>query len=355
MPFTFHSNHASELGSLATTCLFVQASETNAAWVTENDSPVQLGILPTIPNSSEQEAAQKIIQELSPANTAILFTSDNNVAKDGCSISCSNIFIVSSARTIELYSSGEYAGTFRGSALPTQTVATSSAKTPPLFLTHIEDHSLPRSSRDILIKFFIPKKPVAFQDTLSLHWLVMQGALRTSKATTSTSTEMNADASTPPVSVSDSQDRQSTDTSSGSLHTLRPTGSSVPSFDVEKVRAMLGHMQIEALPQGAKNLMRTMEIQSRAMSLGMTNPAYTLNSGTAPPPQFIPTHLVQNPPDSSAFNPTAGSSTAPVYVTKTELDQLEERIMNSIEQRFKQLEERIIATIANSASKSHPE
>jgi len=114
-------------------------------------------------------------------------------------------------------------------------------------------------------------------------------------------------------------------------------------------------MQIEALPQGAKDLMRTMEIQSRAMSLGMANSAYSLNSGTAPPAQFIPPDLVQNPPNSSALNPTAGSSTAPVYVTKTELDQLEERIMNSIEQRFKQLEERIIATIANSASKSHPE
>lgn len=132
---------------------------------------------------------------------------------------------------------------------------------------------------------------------------------------------------------------------SGSLHSLGPAGLCVPSIDVEKVREMLGQIQIDALPQGAKDLMRTMEIQSRAMSMGMTGPGLAMNSGSAPQPQLLASFLNQSPAKALASNSDAGSCTKPVYVTKAELDQMEERIMNTIEQRFKQLEERILSSL----------
>ncbi|KAF9989694.1 hypothetical protein BGZ75_005373 [Mortierella antarctica] len=118
---------------------------------------------------------------------------------------------------------------------------------------------------------------------------------------------------------------------------------------------MLGQIQIDALPQGAKDLMRTMESQSRAMSLGMVNPGLALNSGTAPLPQLVTPLLNQSPAKNLALNSDMGSSTASMYVTKTELDQMEERIMNTIELRFKQLEERIVGIMEASVTKSHSE
>ncbi|KAF9936732.1 hypothetical protein BGZ67_002098 [Mortierella alpina] len=160
----------------------------------------------------------------------------------------------------------------------------------------------------------------------------------------------NASASS--LSISDDQDRQTAETSNGlPQYSL----GLVPSIDVEKVRAMLGQIQIDALPQGAKDLMRTMESQSRAMSLGMVNPGLALNSGTAPLPQLVTPLLNQSPAKNLALNSDMGSSTASMYVTKTELDQMEERIMNTIELRFKQLEERIVGIMEASVTKSHSE
>ncbi|KAF9565625.1 hypothetical protein EC968_004057 [Mortierella alpina] len=112
---------------------------------------------------------------------------------------------------------------------------------------------------------------------------------------------------------------------------------------------MLGEIQIGALPQGAKDLMKTMEMQSRAMSLGLTNPGFALNCGTAPQPQFSAPLSNQSPANTSASNSDMGSSTLPAYVTKTELDQLEKRIMNTIDERFKQLEERILSIVKTTA------
>ncbi|KAG0291173.1 hypothetical protein BGZ96_005432 [Linnemannia gamsii] len=80
---------------------------------------------------------------------------------------------------------------------------------------------------------------------------------------------------------------------------MSPAINNATSIDLDKVRQMLSQVQIDNMPQGAKDLMRTMEMQSIALQ----------------------------------------QQKASSYL---KLALLEERIMTKIEQRFQEMEDRIL-------------
>ncbi|KAF9179928.1 hypothetical protein BGZ51_006516 [Haplosporangium sp. Z 767] len=116
---------------------------------------------------------------------------------------------------------------------------------------------------------------------------------------------------------------------------------SVSSIDLEKVKEMLGQVQLESLPQGAKDLMRTMELQSRvkgAMSIGgptIGGLSHQLSSlpSIAPSLSSLPTPA-----------PARSTNAESEYITKADLMKMEERIMAKVEERLLQMEQRILST-----------
>ncbi|KAG0251234.1 hypothetical protein BG011_007749 [Mortierella polycephala] len=349
MSFTFHSNYpVANQDPLTTACEY-----TTESWSPVNTKPIQLGPKPIdtsqdcLPSSSPSATPIDIhtkIQDLSSSNPAVYFVSSSSDSTDSSFI-CSAIRILSSARTVELYLSGEYSGTFRGEPI----TATPSPTEPPLFSIHIdlEEKCLPQRNRYLLIKFFIPKKPAAFQDTLTLHHLVIQGNIHMSQPA-----EASVTASAPPSSTlakpgfhpnpSETQHPSSTVASD-----QRPM--SVSSIDLEKVKEMLGQVQLDSLPQGAKDLMRTMEMQSRvkgAMSFG------------GPTIGGLPHQLSSLPsltPTSSSLPtpaPVTSTDAESEYITKADLMKMEERIMARVEERFLQMEQRILSTFMDMKTKN---
>lgn len=135
------------------------------------------------------------------------------------------------------------------------------------------------------------------------------------------------------------------------------------SIDLDKVRQMLSQVQIDNMPQGAKDLMRNMEMQSLAQQQQLqqrtaassvaageylspsplASPLPPLpppsSSSSLPPPPTVTSILI--PPSEIATVAAAAGETA-AFVTKAELALMEERIMTKIEQQFQEMEDRIL-------------
>ncbi|KAG0316237.1 hypothetical protein BGZ97_007187 [Linnemannia gamsii] len=407
----------------------------------ENPRPLRLSSTTTTalshaslsPNSPEH-SHNRILADLSPSNPAILLTR-SLTDPDSRPFVCSAITIISSARTVELYISDEYAGTFRGetflpstpSLTPTSTGGAGPAS-PPLFLIQIDQESLLHRCRNLLFKFFIPKKPAAFQDSLTIHWLIVQGALpppspspslthgpipqntpQLPTAATSSSSEAtvhtpvtstpalpspfvsslpstsvqlgnspsltqsdttsatvtaaadNAAGSTTTTNYSDASTTSASHISSGYSSSQNPDNQTSPNFsafpsahsymmssamnnatsiDLDKVRQLLSQVQIDNMPQGAKDLMRTMEMQFLAQQHPKASSSLAGGRGTTTakftPPSGSPTIAAVG----GTMRMTEEATTT--FVTKAELALLEERIMAKIDQRFQDMEDRIL-------------
>ncbi|KAF9405467.1 hypothetical protein BGZ94_003529 [Podila epigama] len=284
---------------------------------------------------------QASLRDLSPANPAILFQPEPNAI-------CTSIILVSSARTVEGYFSGEYAGTFRGEPFePTDPLppSTKEPQLPPLFIIALSPTEMSQNrSFTILFKFFIPKKPVQFKDTLTLHWLTIQGRT-SSPLTTPTPTSPSSSSSTettttllPPPTTTTSTTPEASSVSSASV--MSHFAASKRGIDFAKVRDMLGQSQIESLPKGAQQLMKAMEkAQSSSTSTStLPIPSSTLSSAlpSAAAPSafsmsqmsqmmqmlhFAPTILGTRPQESGGVPPaipSSSSSSAPVSVSDSD-------------------------------------
>ncbi|KAG0047620.1 hypothetical protein BGZ83_007349 [Gryganskiella cystojenkinii] len=289
-------------------CVITKENEgPKSKWLARN--PNHLTLCKMQSATSSTTAFLEKIHSLAPNNPTILVVSP---ADDG-PLLCSTLWIVSSARTVELYTDGEYTGTFRGETLEENNQdAGAAASGPPLFAIKINQESLPRNSRELFVKFFIPKKPVAFQDSLDLHWLIVQAGLLSLNATSSVSgltgkhsinftgqessfMSENQDITGPRLGTSDSTrsasitSRISTPSplhlssprcgSAGSsplppqMAALASTFASSSSVDMERVREMLSQVQLEGLSQKAREHLGAMEMQSKLMrerALAMT-------------------------------------------------------------------------------------
>lgn len=151
---------------------------------------------------------------------------------------------------------------------------------------------------------------------------------------------------------------------------MSPAINDATSIDLDKVRQLLSQVQIDNMPQGAKDLMRTMEMQSLALQQQKASSFLSSEGGYPSPSHITPplpslaytasttatSSLPPLPPQSPlvmpALNTTTATSTPPsgsltaeettILVTKVELALLEERIMTKIEQRFQEMEDRIL-------------
>ncbi|KAF9215008.1 hypothetical protein BGZ59_002515 [Podila verticillata] len=301
---SFHSNCTpQEHTSIQDSCIFSDNDNHTAPWSKQNTSPVVLSLKSPVASSSTLDT----IHALSPSNPAIFFQPPTPVT-------CTSVTIVSSARTTELYLSGDYAGTFRGEPFETDVPGQL-----PLFIVHLGQTDLPqRKYRDILFKFFIPKKPAQFQDSVTVHWLVIQGSPSSAEASSASND------SDPPISSATAQ------------HTKAGPATGI---DMDMVKDMLGQLQIDNLPKGAQNLMKAIEAQS----LSGSNQS-TLSSSAFNPLAMM--SMMNMAPvlgsQRSTLAPTITTPTDDIYVTKAELVQLEDRITAMIDQKFLQLEERIM-------------
>ncbi|KAG0304211.1 hypothetical protein BGZ98_005800, partial [Dissophora globulifera] len=341
------------------------------------------------------ETCQQIrnaIRVFAPNNPTILFSSPQAATSLGARkqgggggstdliFACTGITIVSSSRTVEVYCQGEYVGTFRGE--PTSTLSTGTAE---LFKIYVDQESLPQKTRAILVKFFIPKKSrnvlAAPSEAFVLHWLVIHGSQQPSQTTSSSSSSSSSSQSTlatvtAPIAPADLISIISQQQQLPSLPTsLSSTGSAI---DLEKVREMMGQVQLDSLPQGAKDLMRVMQIQAMSRAMGQNSAALvdrpaSLESAamgvsdlatSSMMPLFPPRpHTLSlasktssasrpNEPEPSTLESgplevinSLPSTTTPTYVTRAELAQLETKIMDTIDRRLKDLEDRIVDRI----------
>ncbi|KAF9170535.1 hypothetical protein BGX20_008857 [Mortierella sp. AD010] len=248
--------------------------------------------------------------------------------------------------------------------------------------------------------FFIPAKPPVkpplVPGSITLHWLIIQGRLPSKQPNLSTDSITTTATSSPassitavenasfttglsPQSLGLSGFTSSTVTSPSSsfsipmLAAMQTFGNSsggsgaAASIDLEAVRAMLGQIQLDSIPQGAKNLMKVMEMQ--ALSSSSSSSSLSLPRRMDEPDkvdkQYFPpltaplsegsretTESVQATVlDSQMQNSSSHSmvkDTQSTYVTRIELEQMEARIMNTIDQKFQEMEERILNKILNS-------
>ncbi|KAF9925979.1 hypothetical protein FBU30_004332 [Linnemannia zychae] len=143
--------------------------------------------------------------------------------------------------------------------------------------------------------------------------------------------------------------------------------SALGSIDVDKVRQMLGQIQLDNMSQGAKDLMRTMEMQALAhrtlASPSATTAEHMLHSPvTSPHPSFahsiipsmpsqpydtraaitLPSESIEAGKSTVASAVSNASTNSTLFVTKAELEMMEIRIMDKIEQRFQEMEDRIV-------------
>ncbi|KAG0363647.1 hypothetical protein BG005_009065 [Podila minutissima] len=174
---------------------------------------------------------------------------------------------------------------------------------------------------------------VQFQDSVTVHWLVIQ-------AKGPSSTEAHATPS--------NQDDPQTISSASSAAQLSNTGH-IAGIDLDKVKDMLGQLQIDKLPQGAQDLMKAIEAQSaRSPSSTLSSPPFNplsmamMSMALAPGPQSTST-------SATSVTPSTAPTDDSIYVTKAEMAQLEDRITVMIDQKFLQLEERIMAKLNNSS------
>ncbi|GJJ74015.1 hypothetical protein EMPS_06373 [Entomortierella parvispora] len=329
---------------LVNTCFLSKENEPpKQEWLSRN--PVHLVLSIKDINSTGLHVER--IQALAPNNPTILITSIS-----GDPLLCSTLWIVSSARTVELYPNGEYAGTFRGEVLDEDSNVRPGSKDgtilagPPLFAIKIDQESLSRNCSDLFVKFFVPKKPADFRDSLDLHWLIVQaGAVHHSTRNPQPDFFDENTMVAPNKAESGSRNPPSTmSTVASSL--LSPNSHSGPvsmpdmsdllsafssSVDMEKVRGMLSDMQIEGLSQKARAHMGAMETQSRLLRERTTSSLLTaLPKVVAPETTFVTkTELAQTESRILSHIDTSMSS-------------LEGRIMTRIEEGFLKMEERLL-------------
>ncbi|KAG0370989.1 hypothetical protein BC939DRAFT_465269 [Gamsiella multidivaricata] len=423
MSFHFYSNTpAAGNALLANACLLTETSTHSQDWDAENPNAIRLGLNPdlilspqslpsftTRPTGHAQQLCEecggvkKQIEQLSATNPAILFTGQgaenalgtrNTITGSGMSrsssnsmFSCSNLTIVSSARTIELYQDGVYMSTFRGEPLLSGH-GSDSLPDVPLFKIQIDGGVLLAKGRSLLIKFFIPKPSPRNKQTqmspnvLNLHWLIVQLRPPSSAGVLDSSSKPREAASSPlgatpflssnmsgfsPAMLSSLMLGLSTATT---LPSDAPSGSGT--VDLGKVREMLGQMQLANLPQGAKDLMKAMEFQeisqgnpstigSAAESIATETETATNITSTqqgflapqnAPLPLVISSIVPGTEPSQkiSSLEPKKQTSQS-LYVTMAELAQMEERIMDTIERRFREMEDRIMDKILTTKSR----
>ncbi|KAG0325352.1 hypothetical protein BG004_003245 [Podila humilis] len=369
MAAPFHANgNLAFSHSLHSACIYIDSSSDNIQsnpHVSLNTSPIHLSLKLPQAEPLVRDSTFDAITSLSPSNPAILFVPP-------APVTCEAITVVSSARTVEIYRSGDYAGTFRGEPFFEPELLATDQCTPPLFILHLGSSDIPlRKCQDILFKFFVPKKPVQFQDSLAVHWLIIKGDPLTFSAITAVEVYSDAQlttATTPVIALSSSQSIKPT--------TTQP---SRPGLDLDKVKDLLGQMQIENFPKGAQELMKTIEAR---YSAGGANPSSAVDtatsSGSLPTDSFSIMQMMQMAPallasqsstsgavsssNSSqvtpvphvAIEPPSTSTSVPTppnvsdntnYVTKAELVQLENRITAMIDQKFLLLEARILSKL----------
>ncbi|KAK3831186.1 MAG: hypothetical protein JOS17DRAFT_744527 [Linnemannia elongata] len=168
----FTSNRlADDYAAIHSACLFDQTDGLSAITTAEQENPRPLRLSSSTtapsPNASQNPITtspehSRILTDLSPSNPAILLAR-SSTDPDTRPFVCSAITIISSARTMELYISGEYSGTFRGeSFLPSTPSFTpgfsgtggvgGGPTNPPLFLIQIDQESLLHRCRNLLFK-----------------------------------------------------------------------------------------------------------------------------------------------------------------------------------------------------------
>ncbi|KAG0022953.1 hypothetical protein BGZ82_010865, partial [Podila clonocystis] len=174
--------------------------------------------------------------------------------------------------------------------------------------------------------FFIPKKPVQFQESVTVHWLVIQ---------------VKGPSFTEPYATPSNQDDPQTISSASDSAQLSNTGTISAGIDLDKVKDMLGQLQINNLPQGAQELMKAVEAQSsRSPSSTFSSPPFNPLSMMAMMSMASLGRQRASTPVTSVIPPTVPTDDS-IYVTRADLAQLEDRITAMIDQKFLQLEERI--------------
>ncbi|KAF8975780.1 hypothetical protein BGZ46_008860 [Entomortierella lignicola] len=313
---------------------------------------------------SDCQSTRDRLHKFSPTVPAILFTSasgtDSTTSSSPGFASCSALFVVSTARTVELYSSAEYLGTFRGEPL-----------LPPI----------PSPNPLFSIHFFIPAKPAVkpplVPGSMTLHRLIIQGTLPPTRFEPSfpITTITPDNSSTNPVksmgvspfpflpNSSDSTDTTSPLASHAFSSMMSAAATSMhtfgsPTIDFEAVRALLGQITVDDIPQGAKNLFKIMEMQAASTS-SATSGSIASDKDIASPgtrlsqdiKAFLPplTYPNESPTTGELESRLQASASRlendispPEYVTRSELEEMEIRIMNTIDKRLQEMEDRII-------------
>lgn len=118
---------------------------------------------------------------------------------------------------------------------------------------------------------------------------------------------------------------------------------------MDVVKDMLSQLQLDSLPKGAQDLMKAIEAQSlggpnpSTSSSSLFNPLSMMSMMNKAPSVFGPQRT-----SPSTATPTTVPPNDTIYVTKAELAQLEDRITAMIDQKFLQMEERIMAKLNSS-------
>ncbi|KAI8598700.1 hypothetical protein EDD21DRAFT_445963 [Dissophora ornata] len=427
MAFHFYSNIVpADHGVLSDACVCSERNEsgTQPQWdtLTNNHNAVRLSINPppSPPHSNDIPVSDPIaecniralIHAFAPNNPTILFATPSTAINKLGAISrgrlndeyfqLEGLTILSSSRTAEVYSQGEYVGTFRGepmlttmgantntnmnsNSIDTASNSSSSSSSVPLFKIQVGQEALPQKSRALLVKFFIPKKtsrnPTNTPDALTLHWMVVHGSSLSSISSSSSSvvetTATNPTAPTPqqqqqlpmmpfsafmPAMAMAATSGAGAGVAAGAG--VLPSGSAI---DLEKVREMLSQVQLDNLPQGAKDLMKVMQMQAMMSRSTAPNSVITATTTLGVQPIFLPQPVSAATATTTTTAATATAAVEPkvsvsvsepgsmatgsssTFVTRTELVQMETRIMDMIDRRFQEMEGRIVDRILSSS------
>ncbi|KAG0241183.1 hypothetical protein BGW41_006176 [Actinomortierella wolfii] len=196
--------------------------------------------------------------------------------------------------------------------------------TAPLFRIQIDLAMLTIGpTQGVMIKFFIPKRPIAHQDKLTIQEIdIIENMLSVGhqqplpqQKSQQEQNQSTQETTTPESSSNPLQSMSATESShSGGIESLLLLGclggnSSSGGIDMAKVREMLGDMRIDQLPQGARDLMQTMEQQSQLRQPFSSN---NNNSYTSPPTTEVTSSNTSTiPPDSTPGQPGLSTSGAP--------------------------------------------
>ncbi|KAG0231224.1 hypothetical protein BGW42_000379 [Actinomortierella wolfii] len=190
-------------------------------------------------------------------------------------------------------------------------------------------------TQGVMIKFFIPKRPIAHQDKLKIQEIdIIENMLSVGhqqplpqQKSQQEQNQSTQESTTPESQSNPLQSMSATESShSGGIESLLLLGglggnSNSGGIDMAKVREMLGDMRIDQLPQGARDLMQTMEQQSQlrqGYKLEKANSgcrgvsSNNNNSYTSPPTtEATSSNTSTIPPDSTPGQPGLSASGAP--------------------------------------------